>query len=58
MNFTFSDLELAKITLGRNQDTPSGHTQSLCKLRTSNLSSIKRNGLDTNDTRFLSVTLN
>lgn len=40
--FYWSYLELAQIALGENYYTPSGHMQSLCEVRTSNVSLIER----------------
>lgn len=37
MNF-FSDLELTQMTFDHNHDTPSGHEQYVCKVRTFNIS--------------------
>ena len=36
------------MTLGQGHDTPLGHKQSLCEVRTSNVSPLKRYGPDTN----------
>lgn len=36
--FSSSDLELAKMILGQNHDTPADHKQSLCVEGTSNVS--------------------
>ena len=57
LHFSASDLGLAQMTLGQGHDKPLAYKQSLCELRTSNVSPEERYGPDKNFALFSAIDL-